>query len=185
MHGCEYLRGLHREKQLWSYVTLTDFVPAQLLLIGLMWLPNQVVFIQFHPVVYIVKLNIEMSMASLVVKLAQGKSDVHLRNIYDESESDPRSVQLSRRDAPPSVPLSTISIRKTDAEDKFDDDSVKSVQGIHCRTDLNVTVETVSVKGTEDAHSSTGSKSLTRDMFGDEVPLNKEGYRMHEQPGGV
>ncbi|KAK7423693.1 hypothetical protein QQX98_000883 [Neonectria punicea] len=31
------------------------------ILIGLMWLPNQSVFIQFHPVTYMVKLNIEMS----------------------------------------------------------------------------------------------------------------------------
>ena len=35
-----------------------------------MWLPNQVVYIQFHPVTYMVKLNIELSMASLITKLA-------------------------------------------------------------------------------------------------------------------
>ena len=36
-----------------------------------MFLPNQTVFIQFHPVTYIVKLNIEMAMANLIRKLAQ------------------------------------------------------------------------------------------------------------------
>ncbi|KAK7928696.1 hypothetical protein PG985_005694 [Apiospora marii] len=37
----------------------------------LMFLPNQVVFIQFHPVTYIVKLNIEMAMANMIRKLAR------------------------------------------------------------------------------------------------------------------
>ncbi|KAK8093166.1 uncharacterized protein PG998_014567 [Apiospora kogelbergensis] len=46
-------------------------VGMDILLIGLMFLPNQTVFIQFHPVVYIVKLNIEMAMANLIRKLAQ------------------------------------------------------------------------------------------------------------------
>ncbi|KAK8044007.1 hypothetical protein PG993_004031 [Apiospora rasikravindrae] len=46
-------------------------VGMDVLLIGLMFLPNQVVFIQFHPVTYIVKLNIEMAMANLIRKLAQ------------------------------------------------------------------------------------------------------------------
>jgi|TARA_R110002003_G_scaffold245_2_gene17595 redox-regulated HSP33 family molecular chaperone len=38
-----------------------------------MFLENQIVYIQFHPLVYMIKLNIEMSMATLVVRLAQGK----------------------------------------------------------------------------------------------------------------
>jgi hypothetical protein len=36
-----------------------------------MSLKNQVVYIQFHPVAYTVKLNIELSMASLITKLAR------------------------------------------------------------------------------------------------------------------
>lgn len=47
----------------------------QVLLIGLMSLPNQVVYVQFHPVTYMVKLNIEMSMASLISRLARGSID--------------------------------------------------------------------------------------------------------------
>lgn len=148
-----------------------------------MWLPNQVVFIQFHPVVYIVKLNIEMSMASLVVRLAQGKSDVNFRDMYDP-ESDPRSMRLSNRDMPRSVPLSVASIRKADKDEELDDDSMDGMQGIHCRTDLAVTVENVEVKGLGDEHSSKDSDGTIRDMFGDEIPLNKEGYRMQEMPTG-
>ncbi|KFG80254.1 hypothetical protein MANI_011225 [Metarhizium anisopliae] len=44
------------------------------LLIGLMSLPNQVVYIQFHPVAYMVKLNIEMSMADLITRLARSEN---------------------------------------------------------------------------------------------------------------
>lgn len=36
-----------------------------------MSLPNQIVFTQFHPVAYLVKLNIEMTMASLITKVAR------------------------------------------------------------------------------------------------------------------
>lgn len=41
------------------------------MLIGLMSLPNQVVYVQFHPIAYMVKLYIEMSMADLIVKVAR------------------------------------------------------------------------------------------------------------------
>jgi hypothetical protein len=41
------------------------------MLIGLMFLPNPLVYTQFHPVAYMVKLNIEMTMASLIKRIAQ------------------------------------------------------------------------------------------------------------------
>ncbi|KAF5854709.1 hypothetical protein ETB97_000891, partial [Aspergillus alliaceus] len=41
------------------------------LLIGLMSLRNQLVYIQFHPVVYMAKLNIELSMAELLKRAAR------------------------------------------------------------------------------------------------------------------
>lgn len=56
------------------------------MLIGLMSLQNQVVYIQFHPIAYMVKLNIEMSMADLIVKIARN-SEI---DVNDES-SGPRA----------------------------------------------------------------------------------------------
>lgn len=44
------------------------------MLIGLMFLKNGIVYIQFHPVAYMIKLNIEMSMASLIVKIARNSA---------------------------------------------------------------------------------------------------------------
>lgn len=43
------------------------------LLIGIMSLPNGLIYAQFHPVVYMCKLNIEMSMASLIGKIARSQ----------------------------------------------------------------------------------------------------------------
>ncbi|KAF4451275.1 hypothetical protein F53441_5696 [Fusarium austroafricanum] len=70
---------LLKESRLTKYKPLVSFnaklmivsVAMDILLIGLMSLPNQTVFIQFHPVVYLVKLNIEMSMANLITQLAR------------------------------------------------------------------------------------------------------------------
>src|SRR4051812_19511765 len=60
------------------------------MLIGLMSLKNQVVYVQFHPVAYMVKLNIEMSMARLITKLARGT--IQDRNnefmIYSSSQNN-------------------------------------------------------------------------------------------------
>jgi hypothetical protein len=43
------------------------------MLTALLSLPNELVYIQFHPVAYMVKLKIEMSMASLITRLARGQ----------------------------------------------------------------------------------------------------------------
>ncbi|KAK8126566.1 uncharacterized protein PG998_002325 [Apiospora kogelbergensis] len=42
-------------------------------LVILLSLPNELVYIQFHPCAYFVKLHIEMSMASLITRLARGQ----------------------------------------------------------------------------------------------------------------
>ncbi|KAK6841222.1 hypothetical protein PG987_002082 [Apiospora arundinis] len=42
-------------------------------LVVLLSLPNEMVYIQFHPCAYLVKLHIEMTMASLITRLARGQ----------------------------------------------------------------------------------------------------------------
>ncbi|KAI0970223.1 hypothetical protein F4678DRAFT_133241 [Xylaria arbuscula] len=44
------------------------------LIIAMMSLPNTFVYMQFHPLAYIVKLNIELSMADLIAKIARMKN---------------------------------------------------------------------------------------------------------------
>jgi hypothetical protein len=50
-----------------------DLLPATVSLSGLQLIPYHS-YMQFHPLAYIVKLNIEMSMADLIGKIARNKS---------------------------------------------------------------------------------------------------------------
>jgi hypothetical protein len=155
---------------------------SQALLIGLMFLKNQVVYIQFHPVVYIVKLNIEMSMASLVVRLAQGRpeNDMFPEEFHSSSNktpnarSDLRSGHQAQR-----INIQSIQMKPkkgaTDVLSKVD--SEESLGGIHCQTDLNVVVEQVESKKGDG--SSRSSHEAPHSMFGDDIPLQKEHIRMH------
>lgn len=155
------------------------------MLIGLMFLKNQVVYIQFHPVAYMVKLNIEMSMASLVVRLARGKSDTDDYDFHSSTankHSAPHNPTRRRSGAKQgdnyfeSFQLSS----KTHAERGHrpsDSDSTVEQFGITCRTD--VIVESVEEEG-----SVTKERSLNEtigDAFGDEAPLNKGAARVKEQ----
>ncbi|KAL5117378.1 hypothetical protein ACEQ8H_004694 [Pleosporales sp. CAS-2024a] len=147
------------------------------ILIGLMFLKNQVVYIQFHPVVYIVKLNIEMSMASLVVRLAQGRPD---NDMYPEEKlisSSKKAIDLgsdmrSGHHGQQHVTIQSIQAPKRGAKNGIkDNDSEERIAGIHCQTDLNVTVELV--ESGEGASSSRSSQEPPRSIFEDDTPLQK------------
>lgn len=68
----------------------------KIMLIGLLFLPNSLVYTQFHPVAYMVKLNIEMTMASLIKKIAlastaserDGLSSCHEYAVGESSNSN-------------------------------------------------------------------------------------------------
>jgi hypothetical protein len=149
-----------------------------------MFLKNQVVYIQFHPVVYIVKLNIEMSMASLVVRLAQGKPEndmfpeayLNSSNKTPHAMSDLQSGHHSQRAQVQSIKLKPKQAGRN-ALSKID--SEESLRGIHRQTDFNVTVEQV------DSHkrdsSSRNSQEAPHSMFGDDIPLHKEHIQMHSR----
>ncbi|KAG9537066.1 hypothetical protein KCU71_g21294, partial [Aureobasidium melanogenum] len=66
------------------------------MLLGLMALPNQVVYIQFHPVAYMVKLYIEMSMADLIVKVATS-SEIDVRAGTSSGTPFPDSRSYAQR----------------------------------------------------------------------------------------
>lgn len=75
-------------------------VSMDLMLICLMSLKNQVVYIQFHPVAYMVKLNIELSMASLITKLARGAIEdrnnefIVQSSSHNQSQARPTTIGL-------------------------------------------------------------------------------------------
>lgn len=62
------------------------------MLICLMSLRNQVVYIQFHPVAYMVKLNIELSMAQLITKIARSSIDSRNHEFMAQSSSAHRTA---------------------------------------------------------------------------------------------
>jgi hypothetical protein len=152
------------------HIQYADNVNYQALLIGLMFLKNQVVYIQFHPVVYIVKLNIEMSMASLVVRLAQGKPE---NDMYPEEKfsstanAKHQSAHLAsgRHTHIQSIQLKSNNKARSKDMGASKRGSEESMGGIHCQTDLNIVVE-------DKASSERSSHELERSMFGDDVPLH-------------
>ena len=157
------------------------------LLIGLMFLPNQVVYIQFHPVVYMVKLNIEMSMASLVVRLARGKPQNDMDPEAFGSSSYPNSHSLSAatrsqkresahfttRSNPRSTGQHGLELSQIDSDENLD-------RTIECTTEVSISI---AQQGKEYVDRSEfmgisprcSNEAPTPSAFGDEIPLQKHG----------
>lgn len=142
-----------------------------------MFLKNQVVYIQFHPVVYIVKLNIEMSMASLVVRLAQGRpeNDMYPEDKFGTSSNKGQSELRSGQH----THIQSIKMKSKKGGNNIlsANDSDESLGGIHCQTDLNVVSELVDHK--KGAPSSRSSQEAPHSMFGDDIPLHKKSVQVH------
>ena len=158
-------------------------------LIGLMFLKNQVVYIQFHPVVYMVKLNIEMSMASLVVRLAQGKSQNDMSPEDFPSSTDPESHTRSAG-AVQSLQLTNRSKRghtgmRSPGLSKIDSDESLELGGIQCRTELRIThedrKETQERRDFVESSSRSSNEAPAPSVFGDETPLHKKTFRVQEK----
>lgn len=135
------------------------------MLIGLMSLPNQVVYVQFHPVAYMVKLNIEMSMASLITRLAKNQESGFSFNSLTYSHGDhnpdvgPKNLHMANIQAMPSG-------RKSETMQD-------SAPGIHRRLDVEVTVERPRPVSSNDGQNDDGPSGSTFHRTGDEVPLTK------------
>lgn len=144
-----------------------------------MFLKNQVVYIQFHPVVYMVKLNIEMSMASLIVRLAKGKTENDADPEEFGSSTGPSNSQSDRRSKakPHQFQSFQLTSAKGPGRSKIHsrNDSDESLGQIHRTTELNVVVEHVDKLKDSSEGSSRSSHETPHSMFGDETPLHKNG----------
>ncbi|KAI0206208.1 hypothetical protein F4808DRAFT_469404 [Astrocystis sublimbata] len=68
-----------------------------LLIITMMSLPNTFVYMQFHPLAYIVKLNIELSMADLIGRIARSRDNQEFfGSTTTTTSSDSRKFRRSR-----------------------------------------------------------------------------------------
>ncbi|KAK9417100.1 hypothetical protein SUNI508_09118 [Seiridium unicorne] len=78
-----------------KYTTLFHFnlamiaisLALDIILIGVMSLPNSVVYVQFHPLIYLVKLHIEMNIADMIARVVRA-SNPHQTGSYDKSNSN-------------------------------------------------------------------------------------------------
>lgn len=117
----------------------------QVMLIGLMSLPNQIVFTQFHPVAYLVKLNIEMAMASLITKVARATGIGDDGNKPPNESSGTRSrhdVMRTLHDENDNIAMKSFHTAAAAGPDEFDqqdrDQRNVSSKGIQRRVDIRV-----------------------------------------------
>jgi len=142
------------------------------MLICLMSLKNQVVYIQFHPVAYMVKLNIEISMASLITKIARHSvearnnefmvqnSSSHNHSRYTHTSQVNASIGLK-----PGVNVSAVSkMRGGEEREEF--------EGIRTLKEVDVVVESMAVPG--EARWRKSESDSTEDGFG-RKPVSKMG----------
>jgi hypothetical protein len=168
------------------------------MLIGLMSLPNQVVYVQFHPVAYMVKLNVEMSMANLIKKLA--KDSVDDRNHHIESMSHVYSMN-DRTQTSNQTAIKMKSGNHTSASvaklGKSSAANVDGFDGIRTTTEVLVKVENVpSIDGDSASEVGVydgfdrrhqGPRSASQGPRGsdDELPLSPQeiSVKQFESPG--
>jgi len=103
--------GMTKYTPLYTFNMSIVFVSLSMdvLLIGMMSMANQLIYVQFHPLCFMVKLNIELSMADMISKVAsapgQGASYSHKRshnanlggiNGKDDGTGGPQHRSLAR-----------------------------------------------------------------------------------------
>jgi len=141
------------------------------MLIGLMSLKNGIVYIQFHPVVYIVKLNIEMSMAALITKIAISGERTDFQPPHTVSHNYDNAT-FGRRDAARSYGVhhlrshSNHAAAFSDPGRKFECQAIgmrghertEGIKGIEVKSD--VVVDTVSSEDGYEWRSKNGSEDV-------------------------
>lgn len=161
-------------------------IGMDLLIIGTMFLKNGVVFIQFHPVAYTVKLKIELSMTNLITRIS--KESINERNLGTTSTShghsrftfNPTRTNVTAKD----VQLETFSEQNhtstVSAQKYSEEENGQGLNQIFTKREVTVQISDPqespeSVSQSEQA-SSRGSKEHSNYHHGhrqdDEVPLS-------------
>lgn len=74
----------------------------------MMSLPNTVIYIQFHPLVYLIKLHIEMNVAELIAKIVKAKNHLNEHASPRHNPNIPNSNNNSSRRGPRSISISKL-----------------------------------------------------------------------------
>jgi hypothetical protein len=152
-----------------------------------MHLSNPMVYTQFHPVAYMVKLNIEMTMASLIKKIAQatvsereGRSMGRYTHEYAGNElTHPgptfQSGNFTTASARPRMPSSTAS-------NEFDLDRIRTTKEVQVQVenvpptdnDKDSDVETGAYTQNSFDRRSHEHRGVTKRQSDDELPLSPQ-----------
>ncbi|KAI1477705.1 hypothetical protein K445DRAFT_321957 [Daldinia sp. EC12] len=160
-------------------------VLMDVMLICLMSHPNPIIFVQFHPVAYMVKLNIEMSMATLITRVAReaGLGDEETDDHHDASLSYAKNrsqvgrsgIHHSHNDAVPMNTYHTTTIGGGGRVSEEDFEVLKDVNGIHRRVDVRI--ESTSNSETASNHEMDKARARSFDRVEDELSLtNNPGH---------
>lgn len=157
----------------------------QLLIIGTMFLDNGVVFMQFHPVAYTVKLKIELSMTNLITRISKesindrmgttSTSHGHSRFTFNPARTTATGKDVALEMFPEPNHTSTVSAQKHTSTDP----APESMNHIYTKREVTVQVSDpheITPDGSQmEQASSRGSKEhveYNRHRQDDEVPLS-------------
>ncbi|SPO07010.1 uncharacterized protein DNG_09704 [Cephalotrichum gorgonifer] len=151
-------------------------IAMDVMLLGLMSLPNQVVYIQFHPVAYMVKLNIEMSMASLITRLAReqhtGFDSTHSHS--RDHHSHPSRVSRKRDETKGAKGFQRASVELAQMSGEELRNIQKGASGIHRRFDVEIRVDSADSRHSNEGRSDDDRSGIDFRKVDDEVSLTKD-----------
>ena len=137
-----------------------NLVPStkQCLIIGTMSLKNGFVYMQFHPLAYTVKLNIEMSMANLIRKVANKKNDIRPGGTYELSIGANRSNHPRNNTTPTAMGGGTVV----------------SMGGINVQKEVIVESRSVETQSETSLRGTEGENNTEQE---DDAPLRNETWQ--------
>ncbi|KAF5582288.1 hypothetical protein FPANT_8598 [Fusarium pseudoanthophilum] len=139
-----------------------------ILLIAMMSLPNDIVYVQFHPLAYLVKLHIEMNMADLIIKVVKASNNSDYPD-YSGSRSHSTQKKSSKQTGKSKIPSAMfVGGNTTFIEANTDDiELVDRLEGgIQKTTRTEVVVKQARRSEYDDVASDTGStRQLQREHF--------------------
>ncbi|KAG9505279.1 hypothetical protein J7337_002246 [Fusarium musae] len=133
-----------------------------------MSLPNDIVYVQFHPLAYLVKLHIEMNMADLIIKVVKASNNSDYPD-YSGSRSHSTQKKSSKQTGKIRVPSAMfVGGNTTFIEANTDDIELvdRLERGIQKTTRTEVIVKQARRSEYDDVASDTGStRQLQREHF--------------------
>ncbi|EKG09188.1 hypothetical protein MPH_13816 [Macrophomina phaseolina MS6] len=153
--------GLQKYKSLLKFNTRIIFISIlmDVMIITSMSIPNSFVYIQFHPLAYLIKLNIELTMAHLIRKIV---TSVAAKRKNGTSAYYEFAYDISRVGTHAGIELGS-SHCGTDSRLKFDGEGIQKTQEVVIRSELNPEINIISNSSTKDEQSSRTAPDDTDD----------------------